>query len=276
MGLNTRKDMRILYFTLSIIVCSIEGIADVINKERLEVFLERPAPHSCASVDSHDKLLGTIQKNRLAGENSILVAVLNAFDKNEQCKRNFIEMGANDGVNSNTLGLERVYNWTGVCVEPGIHNFRKLVKNRPKCKNMNVAVGSRERTSIIFREFEYSLYGHSGFKDARPDKDWEALMRAHPRSAASMIDHNVTVISSEELFDTIGVRTIDFFSLDVEGNEMEILTSFPFENVQVKVWAIETNKLDRIHLIEFMRNKNYDCFHYDTTNTICSLTRRRP
>ena len=43
----------------------------------------------------------------------------------------FFDIGADDGVHSNTLFFERALNWTGVCVEPSPDRFALLQANRP-------------------------------------------------------------------------------------------------------------------------------------------------
>lgn len=43
----------------------------------------------------------------------------------------YVELGANDGVSqSNTLRLEKKFNWKGVLVEPNNKNYLKCVQNR--------------------------------------------------------------------------------------------------------------------------------------------------
>ncbi|XP_013412926.1 uncharacterized protein LOC106175454 [Lingula anatina] len=41
------------------------------------------------------------------------------------------------------------------------------------------------------------------------------------------------------LLATIGRNHVDYFTLDVEGAEIEILKSFPWQHVTVDVWTIE-------------------------------------
>jgi len=36
----------------------------------------------------------------------------------------------------------------------------------------------------------------------------------------------------------LGVKTIDYFSLDIEGNEIDVLETIPFNEVDIKVWRI--------------------------------------
>lgn len=78
----------------------------------------------------------------------------------------------------------------------------------------------------------------------------------------------------------MGVKHIDFFSLDVESAEIDILSTFPFEEITVDVWAIEHTRplatmnswvtklvpsksgyeLEDEKLISFMESKGYYFF----------------
>ncbi|GMI16189.1 hypothetical protein TrLO_g5354 [Triparma laevis f. longispina] len=179
----------------------------------------------------------------------------------------FVEMGANDGVNSNSNWLESI-GWTGLCIEAGPSNYKLLEKNRPKCTNINAVVSNKE-SSTIFREFPSGdLYGHSGLHDFRTDAEWDKLMREH--NSPPFVDHEVRTSTLSKIFKEQSYTSIDYFSLDVEGAELAILNLYPFEEVPVRVWTIESNKLDRNELVTFMEKKGYWCeHHYDNVNTIC-------
>jgi hypothetical protein len=73
-----------------------------------------------------------------AGENGITDAVFERLER----QRNgfFVEMGANDGINSNSLKLEKSYGWKGLCIEAGPTNFEQLQRNRPNCDKVQAVV----------------------------------------------------------------------------------------------------------------------------------------
>ena len=68
-------------------------------------------------------------------------------------------------------------------------------------------------------------------------------------------------------------RSIDVFVLDVEGAEMLILEQFPFDQVSVKVWIVETDKTDREKFMTFMKERSYHCWHRDIVNSVCVHTK---
>jgi len=184
--------------------------------------------------------------------------------------RVFVEMGANDGINSNTHYLEQNFGWTGLCIEGGESNFQALQTNRPHCTNVLATVGAQDG-SRVFREFPVgsTLYGHSGFVDTRSSAEWDSLRRGHAAAFAQVKDRQVQVTTLATIFREKDVTKIDYFSLDVEGAEMEVLNVYPWQEVPVHIWTIESNKLDREKLLTFMTSKGYTCFHFDAINTIC-------
>jgi len=199
------------------------------------------------------------------GENSITVKGVPAPRKTIQ-NGVFIEMGANEGLNSNSHYLEQKHGWHGLCIEAGPMNYGELVKNRPKCTNINAVVAEKVGEQI-FREFSGTLFGHSGFVDGRTTKEWDSLIADHPD--ASYEDLSITTNTMAGIFKENNIKNIDYFSLDVEGYEMKILAAYPFDDHPVRLWTIESNKLDRKMLLQFMGERNYLCFHYDNVNTIC-------
>jgi hypothetical protein len=66
------------------------------------------------------------------GENGIAVHVWNLLMRPGV----FVEMGAKDGVTSNSIWLEKLHGWSGLCIEASPANFAQLTVNRPKCNNV--------------------------------------------------------------------------------------------------------------------------------------------
>lgn len=170
----------------------------------------------------------------------------------------FIEMGANNGLNSNTVGLERS-GWTGVCIEPAPENFKMLSKNRPRCKNVQALI-SDEPGTATFREFGGELCGHSGLLSSRSQRAWMKLLSDHPES--KYLDHALPVRTLPDVLKEHHLSSeIDLFILDVEGEELKVLTSLNLNIVVVHVWVVESNKISRDALDEFMGRWGYLCMH---------------
>ena len=83
-------------------------------------------------------------------------------------------------------------------------------------------------------------------------------------------DHRVAARPAAELL--AKYSTITWFCLDVEGAEMFILRAWDWDKPpRIERWSIESNKLDRAELVQFMASKGYTCEHIDGLNTFCEL-----
>ena len=152
-------------------------------------------------------------------------------------KRNgfFVEFGATDGVAlSNTWLLENYFGWDGICAEPNPKFYRQLVQNRACTVADACIAGSsgREVEFILAAEF-------GGIADyAKVD------MHADKRSAYKERGHftTMTTISLNDFLEMHNApRVIDYMSVDTEGNELDILESFPFDKWQINYLTIEHN-----------------------------------
>lgn len=124
----------------------------------------------------------------------------------------FVDVGAHDGVvHSNTLLLERDYEWRGVCIEPQSGPFQQLTASRR---------AACVQTAVL-------------------NADGEALL-LHDRIAAGGAP--VSCLRLASVLDLVDVSgTIDYLSVDVEGSELEVIASHDFERWPVNLITIEHN-----------------------------------
>jgi FkbM family methyltransferase len=142
----------------------------------------------------------------------------------------FLEMGALDGVKySNTKFFEDTMGWSGVLIEPIPSAFAKLQINRPRCKLFQCAVSTNEGT--------LDLYDHGALSSVKENTTDEFFDTWHNGKGINM----VTVPSRrlDSILRESGIRRIDFWSLDVEGSEFEVLQSMDW-SIPIGVLCIET------------------------------------
>ena len=153
----------------------------------------------------------------------------------------FIECGANDGVDqSNTWYFEKILNWSGVLIEPLNKQFKELKKNRSKKnKFFNMALCSSESNNTMILE----------------DND---LTSSTNKQNNKTVKSNIVYVQSTTLtkiLDEVSApNLIDFFSLDVEGFEDQVIKGINFNKYNFKYFLIET-KNEKV--INFLVNKNY-------------------
>lgn len=163
---------------------------------------------------------------------------------------NYLEIGVYDGENdNNTVIMDRIYNWKGVCIDP----FMKNMDNRTS-QNFKVALGSEQGTYTFRGDGSSGLSGIDKFANSNEHNS------IHVDTVSKMPVSKVTV---RRPFDIIAEsklpNVIDYMSLDVEGSEMDILKSFPFDKYCIKYATIETNndKKKEKEMEDFMLKLGY-------------------
>ncbi len=161
----------------------------------------------------------------------------------------FIEMGAMDGITySNTLHLEKYKNWTGILVEPSIAEYEMCVENRPTSKVFNFLCSSYDNEGKEYLFYDMGAMSYSKF--ANSDNDY----LEHHKNAKIILDkfskneksYNVKTISISKLLDSSNSpKLINFFSLDVEGAEIEVLNGFNFDKYKIQYLLIESRNISR-------------------------------
>lgn len=156
------------------------------------------------------------------------------------CKRDgvFVEFGAADGVtHSNTHMLEAAYGWTGVLIEPLPWTFRELKRRRPQALALEAAVDPSYSASP--KPVQIVSAGQYSSIETYKDLDKHANTRANRR-----VINVKTINLNQSLPQLLPDRRIDFMSIDVEGPELDIITGFDFEGLDVRCLTVEVNDRD--------------------------------
>ncbi|XP_059489045.1 uncharacterized protein LOC132204522 [Neocloeon triangulifer] len=160
----------------------------------------------------------------------------------------FVECGALDGEGlSNTLTLERFFNWTGLLVEASPKELKLLnSKNRkawvaPTCMSL-----SKTPQMITFHE------------------NWVLGKVVGKIETAVKNETNGTYVDLlclpfNTLMTSLNRTKIDFFSLDVEGLEFEILQTIDFQRYEFDIILVEHNHTGKNHdfIVPFMDRNGY-------------------
>lgn len=128
----------------------------------------------------------------------------------------FLDIGAYDGVeSSNTYFLEKDLNWNGICIESNPSFYNRLLQNR-NCIKVNKAVMPYKGFAVFDNINTYYS------------------VRQLPNSIECDFLSNI-------LKENNCPTKIDYASFDIEGHELSILESFPFETYDIKLMTIEHN-----------------------------------
>lgn len=153
----------------------------------------------------------------------------------------YIECGAFDGVNqSNTWFFEKVLNWRGILIEPNPKYFKKLLKYRSK-RNFffNEIITSENNCD------ELLLIDNNFYSKITSQKTMSKNLISIRKNTLFQILKNKNLLSQQ----------IDFFSLDVEGYEFEIIKGLGISVENVKLFVIETDNFEKIN--EYLKTKRF-------------------
>jgi FkbM family methyltransferase len=180
----------------------------------------------------------------------------------------FIEAGANDGIaQSNTYFLEKKFGWQGLLVEP-VPKYHHMCRRARRARTVNCGLGPfhKEGTelemlagglmSLPLSVDQKLLRGRSVRQHA------EFGAREYGGAVAQLVRTRVRALSN--LLDELDIREVDFFSLDVEGFELEVLKGLDFSRHAPRYLLIETEQLPEVSALLGARYRMIDVLsHHD-------------
>lgn len=170
----------------------------------------------------------------------------------------FVDVGAHDGISlNNTLYFENNHNWSGINIEPIKTVYDKLIDNRPKCNNLNVAVCNNDGTTEFICNTGYTEM-ISGIKNTFDIRHYRRLYIENQKMGGKTNVIVVNTLKLETIFDKFNTRHINYLSIDVEGGEFEVIKSINFDKVFIDVIGFENNYNDTsIPIVEYLSNRNF-------------------
>ena len=166
----------------------------------------------------------------------------------------FLEIGAFDGIEgSNCYHFEKFMNWEGIAIEASPLQFKKLKKNR-NCKLMNIAIGS-ENKQVEFYEVVEGFTQMSGINNLNFKDSFERIKK---KNNSKINKINIECKTFEKL--VLSDQIIDLISIDIEGNESDVLKTINFDKYKIKVIILENNTPKELSYLKFFKEKNFYYF----------------
>jgi len=170
------------------------------------------------------------------------------IDKILKQKRNgfYVECGGLDGeTRSNSLFFERERGWQGLLIEADPLNYAKLEAKHRKAYTSNTCLATSTEPSIVTFSQNANV-GHI------------SDLAAHDQ-AGSKGEVKVQSFPLHYYLAALKQRTVDYFSLDVEGAEFKVLQTIPWDEVDIKTLSVEFvhNKEGKETIKEYMLSKGY-------------------
>jgi FkbM family methyltransferase len=161
----------------------------------------------------------------------------------------FIEVGANNGVDqSNTYYLERILGWRGYLIEAIPDLSQQCRRSRRKSLVFNCALVAPENHGIMVK-IAYDRSSRGLMSKIGSNGEGE-LVEVAGRTLTDVLDEGKAT-------------KIDFFSLDVEGFELEVLKGLDFLKYKPTFILVETEQLKQVDqvLSEWYRRIDQLSFH---------------
>lgn len=172
----------------------------------------------------------------------------------------YIEVGANDGIlQSNTYFYEKKKNWSGLLIEPIYKKFLQLKKNRSR-KNFfaNYALVSfNYKKKKIFLKYSDLMTTTISKKNEIDINNNITIGKKHLNiyETEKIFSAKTTTLNSLLKKNNMP-EVIDFFSLDVEGYELEVLKGLNFNIYKFRYILVECiNNSKKIK--NFLQINNY-------------------
>eukprot|EP00747_Dinoflagellata_sp_TGD_P022066 gnl/TRDRNA2_/TRDRNA2_128881_c0_seq1.p1 gnl/TRDRNA2_/TRDRNA2_128881_c0~~gnl/TRDRNA2_/TRDRNA2_128881_c0_seq1.p1 ORF type:complete len:290 (+),score=33.54 gnl/TRDRNA2_/TRDRNA2_128881_c0_seq1:49-918(+) len=145
----------------------------------------------------------------------------------------FVESGAYNGeTDSNTLLLELRKKWSGLLVEPENINFAELMQKKRRAHAFHGCLSTTGDVQLV----SLSPIDCGGPEYPQTNECSTIGTAVSPKGFV-----NVKCVPLAMLMEKTNRTTIDFWSLDVEGAESEILDAFDFKKIEVGVVLVEMN-----------------------------------
>ena len=162
----------------------------------------------------------------------------------------FVEFGAASGVDlSNTYLLEKQFGWSGILAEPA-RCWHKSLRTHRTCQIETDCVWVDSHSTLTFNEAQSAELSTI---------ETFAAGDLHSDDRQGGKSYQVKTISLVDLLDKYQApKVIDYLSIDTEGSELDILSSFDFDRYNFKVITCEHNFTPaRDKIFQLLTGKGY-------------------
>ena len=137
----------------------------------------------------------------------------------------YLDVGACDWISgSNSIGLEKEYNWSGIAIDAQASYRDGYLKNRPNATFFTFFISDKSDSTEVLNIAR--IGPQSTAKDSASSEFVDSV--------------EVPTITLNDLLERENVEKVDFVNLDIEGFEIQALQGFDLSKYQPKLLCIET------------------------------------
>ncbi len=173
----------------------------------------------------------------------------------------YIELGANDGFKqSNTLYFERSRGWRGILIEPVEANYRKCLKTRADDNRIfcNACVSFDYADPMVKLRYANLMTTPLSLEtDVKNPRAHADSGTPYMRADDNQYDFASKARTLQSVLEEANAPTmIDFFSLDVEGAEIEVLKGVDHSHFRFSKILIECRDINT--MTRYLAENNYE------------------
>ncbi len=171
---------------------------------------------------------------------------------NNQKSGFYVDVGAHHPRRFSNTYLLYKKGWSGINIDP-VPNMQQLFKER--VRDINISVGISNKRGFM----QYYTFSKSPLNTFEPE-----VARQQEQKYGNPKEIETEVFTLREILDNYANnKKIDFMNIDVEGHEIEVLSSNDWEKYSPRVIALEDQNLDINHPEKsesflFLKSKGYD------------------
>jgi FkbM family methyltransferase len=146
-------------------------------------------------------------------------------------------------------------NWTGILIEPVPSLYQTLLSKNRNVFSINCCIAKNRPQVAKFKVYD----ALSGREESMSDSHKQRI-KNEAKSANAFKTIYVPCFSLNTILKALNVQKVDYFSLDVEGGEYDVLSSISFDSIDITTFTIEHNgETDRKNMmIDYLMRKNYE------------------
>ncbi len=143
----------------------------------------------------------------------------------------YIDVGAMDPVIGSVTKYFYDLGWHGINIEPDKRFHHKLVADRPRDVNLDIAVGDHNGFAAFF------IFPNPGLSTFDTE-----FLSFYEKLGLSCTETSVQIRTLTQLCDEHDIKTLDFLKIDAEGWEKRVLAGMDFQRLRPVVLVVESTK----------------------------------